>query len=98
MEPDALPIRAGWLPRLLEEASAAPCRDFWIKGSMPRCDSTYGAIKQRMDMHINGNAFLCLGDPGFDTFLARVRAFYPGYQAPESSVPGCSTGQGFEGG
>ena len=37
MEPDALPIRAGWLDRLVQESAAMPCHDFWLKGSMPRC-------------------------------------------------------------
>ena len=55
--------------------AAAGCPTFWVKGSVSRCEGSYGAIDARKDLHINGNALLCLGDDGFHDFIERVSAW-----------------------
>ena len=102
MEPDAIPVRSGWLEALYREAAEVPggsdrgC-NFWIKGSPPLCDGTYGAIFQRRDMHINGNALYCIDD-GILDYFERVKRFYPAESAADVHVPGCATGNGGESG
>ena len=130
MEPDALPIRPGWLELLLARElgnaagglqpvfsqfngtrssssssvngsgengsggrSPVGCHDFWVKGSVSRCEGQYGRIDARGDKHVNGNALFCLGDPAFHAFLGRVRRFFPAFTAAGVGVAGCSTGR-----
>jgi hypothetical protein len=98
MEPDVSVIRSGWLDALAREADQRGCSEFWQRGSAPLCHPSFGDLARRQDMHINGNALYCTGDPGFHDYLARVRAFYPGSGERGIIVPGCITGDEFEDG
>jgi hypothetical protein len=98
MEPDATPIKNGWLTQLVRLSSPSERRLFWMRGSISRCNGEYGNIRQRADLHINGNALYAVGEPGFDDLLERVRRFYPAFIAREVGYPGCSTGQTGESG
>lgn len=97
VEPDVTPIREHWLDALGAELQiSTPGQDFWIKGSVPRCMGSYGRIAQRNDLHLNGNGIFKLNDPGFNDYLERVKAFYPG--GPDGCAGGCSTGFEYENG
>ena len=98
MEPDMLPIRPHWLVNLMHETPArdSPASSFWVRGSLSQCTGEYAAITKRHDWHINGNALYRLDDPGFESFRARVRTFFPAYMARGVSYPACATGQMYE--
>jgi hypothetical protein len=105
MEPDVTPIRPGWLTELVRLAEPNPTTvasrrgsHFWILGSVSRCDGSYGDIRVRQDLHINGNALYRVGDPAFDEYLRRVRAFFPAHNALRVAFPGCATGEAGEDG
>ena len=94
MEPDALPIRAGWLDRLVAETHAPPCSSFWIKGSAQQCDSAYGSQLANRDLHINGGALYCISNDTID-FMQRVQDFLPAYTEAKVQTAGCAFG-GFD--
>ena len=95
MEPDALPVRSRWLARLVAEVQHPPCQSFWVKGSVSHCDGRYGELRNRLDLHINGGALYCVGDPALEALFERVKRFYPSYfEAPVYSA-GCALG-GFD--
>jgi hypothetical protein len=73
MEPDMLPIRAGWLTALEKDAEKGG--EFWVKGSLLMGDynATRPYLKKRkfykaVLYHINGNALYFLGDGRFAAF------------------------------
>jgi hypothetical protein len=78
-------------------ASLASSSWFWVKGSASQCDSSYGNIANRRDLHINGNALFRIGDKHFNAFLKRVQAFYPPYTDASVGIGGCSTGHSKKG-
>jgi glycosyltransferase involved in cell wall biosynthesis len=62
LEPDAVPVRAGWLSRMMREVESGS--RFWICGSPYR-----GCAAIKMTQHINGNALYHVGDPAFREFI-----------------------------
>ncbi|KAL9643487.1 hypothetical protein ABK040_010101 [Willaertia magna] len=96
MEPDVTPIRDHWLDKIVNETIFVQ-DDFWMKGSMSRCPSKYGAIAERQDFHINGNALYKLGEPKFEEYIEKVKIFYP-VGNDGLTLAGCATGLAYEGG
>lgn len=78
LEPDVLPIRAGWLDRA---ACLAAHSDAWVIGSAlhANCsrDGQTGAceseLPERFAYHINGNAIYAVGDPAFAAYAKAAR-------------------------
>eukprot|EP00823_Brevimastigomonas_motovehiculus_P006251 TRINITY_DN50_c0_g2_i1.p1 TRINITY_DN50_c0_g2~~TRINITY_DN50_c0_g2_i1.p1 ORF type:complete len:987 (-),score=233.87 TRINITY_DN50_c0_g2_i1:373-3333(-) len=95
MEPDVLPIQQNWLERIQIESDQNYCEEFWEKGSCARCASWFASNAARQDLHLNGNALYCLGNP-FRDYIRRVIAFYPSLNG---HCAGCETGVNkYEGG
>ena len=97
MEPDVTPIRPGWLTELTRLA-AGNSSNYWVLGSVARCNGEYGEIRVRQDLHINGNALYRVGEPAFDEYLQKVRNFFVPYSALRVAFPGCATGEASEDG
>jgi hypothetical protein len=101
MEPDVLPVRPHWLEALTRELPIPVydehnqpiplpySKDFWVLGSTPLSKhyKTYGNLAGRVDLHLNGNAFFKLSDPGFENFIRIVKLAYP------STSPGHPAGK-----
>ena len=68
-EPDVIPCRQNWLPRLYLQAFTGP--SFWIKGSLQRGAPDKDGFYAQAD-HINGNAIYNLSSPRFISFLQIV--------------------------
>ena len=66
MEADCIPIRQGWLDKLIE--IAAGDSESWIIGSVYR---GVEPIDPRFRNHLNGNSLYRVGDPEFIEFLNR---------------------------
>ena len=76
-EPDLIPIRRYWLDELLFfSIHNENCSEFWMQGSMSRCQGFFGEIAKRRDYHLNGNSLYCM-DPPFRTLLQKVQQIYP---------------------
>jgi hypothetical protein len=55
MEPDMLPIRPGWLGRLLHELPPEDASSgYWVRGSVAQCDGQYAELVRRHDWRIKG--------------------------------------------
>ncbi len=83
---------------MIHESRQRHCSDWWMKGSMARCEPTYADIGIRSDRHINGNALYCLNDRGWKQHRTAIQAFYKPDNPPAKNAPGCATGQVMEGG
>ena len=83
LEPDVVPIRAGWGTRIAAlAANNAGCIGFWQAGSYPLYEHTLDRHSRvdngtSLDNHINGNSLYCLADAGFYSFLQRVQQATP---------------------
>lgn len=81
MECDCVPMRSGWLDRIIE--LAASDRESWVIGSYYR---GIAKLDKRFSRHINGNALYRVGSSAFMEF---VRAFWHPmlHQVIESADP-----------
>ena len=97
MEPDVVPIQSFWLDKLVLFANGnRNCSQFWMQGSISRCNEFYGEIASRKDYHINGNSLYCVMDPNFKDYREKVKEFYPKGTPPTKISAGCSTGEAYE--
>ena len=64
METDCVPVRRGWLSRLLDIVQDT--QPFWIMGSAYRGVQN---LSKDFVRHLNGNSIYAAGDPEFQTFL-----------------------------
>ena len=91
MEPDANPIRTGWL-QALRQASAGD--DWWQKGSYLHCQSVSST---EADFHFNGASLFRVGRNDFDEYRRRVQSF-PVHSSRDSvGVSGSSKEFNFQG-
>lgn len=78
LEPDVLPIRAGWLDRV---ACLAAISDAWVIGSALYANCTHDIrtgrcereLPERFVGHINGNAIYAVGDDTFARYAKAIR-------------------------
>jgi hypothetical protein len=83
MEPDVLPLRAGWGARVAELAAQnADCQNFWQAGSLPMYANSHDFHPRidngtTVDQHLNGNSLYCLADARFGAYLTRVQQATP---------------------
>ncbi|EDQ92313.1 uncharacterized protein MONBRDRAFT_21876 [Monosiga brevicollis MX1] len=78
LEPDARPIRAGWL----QEAHRQVClyesllgtEGVWVLGSYPRSQAVKGNRPLANRFHLNGNAIYHTGSASFQDFVQRVES------------------------
>jgi hypothetical protein len=83
MEPDVLPLHAGWGLRVAELAAQnTHCQNFWQAGSLPMYANSHDFNARidngtSVDQHLNGNSLYCLADARFDAYLARVKQATP---------------------
>eukprot|EP00871_Galdieria_phlegrea_P001504 jgi/Galph1/2354/GphlegSOOS_G33.1 len=83
-EPDVVPIRHGWLQKLMDLSEASDAHQLWMIGSIYR-GNDYGAVvswalqyHKTAWKHLNGNALYRLGDAQFNEFLRQVKQrYYP---------------------
>ena len=77
MEPDAYPIRSGWLNAVVTESTWG---DFWMRGSsmrhVPRFNIGLEPYRSRYQRHINGNAIYALDDSCFARYRQMTRQTY----------------------
>ena len=78
LEPDVLPIRAGWLERA---ACLAATSDAWVIGSALHANCSHDGrtgrcereLPERFAGHINGNAIYAAADEGFASYYKAAR-------------------------
>lgn len=78
LEPDVLPLRAGWLDRV---QCITQMSDAWIVGSALRANCTreettrqcVSDLPEEFAEHINGNAIYAVGDEDFAQYSAQIR-------------------------
>jgi len=65
---------------------------FWQLGSPPRHHPSFGALDQKLDQHLNGNALYLLGCAPFAEYRCAVQRRYPAFAPECARVAGCGTG------
>jgi hypothetical protein len=85
------PVQPYWLHAISEESRvSSPSHDFWMKGSVMRCNKLYRGGDGLSDGMINANALYKLGDEDFRQYREKVQQYY--FSRFHGCIGGCSTG------